>query len=136
TGLRWVMRLEGVNARKTVSNHVIEVYDILGIEAARNCIIDQIKLTMRNQGMRIDMRHIMLLADEMTASGMVLGTTNTGFEKSGKSVLTLASIDRAPEYLFDACVHGRDDPVEGVTDCIIMGRPIQIGTGMVKVLQR
>ncbi|CAJ2657296.1 unnamed protein product [Trifolium pratense] len=136
TGLRWVMSLEGVNARKTVSNHVIEVYDILGIEAARNCIIDQIKLTMRNQGMRIDMRHIMLLADEMTASGMVLGTTITGFEKRCKSVLTLASIDRAPEYLFDACVHERDDPVEGVTDCIIMGRPIQIGTGMVKVLPR
>jgi len=62
--------------------------------------------------------------------------TDDGFRKRGKSVLTLASIDKAPEHLFDAGAQGRGDPVEGVTDCIIMGRPIQIGTGMVKILKK
>jgi DNA-directed RNA polymerase beta' subunit len=47
------------------------VFGILGIEVVINCIIDQIKLTMRNQGMRIDMRHIMLLVDEMIASELL-----------------------------------------------------------------
>lgn len=71
------MSLEGVNGCRTVSNHVIEVFETLGIEVARKCIIDEIKLTMRNQGARIDTRHIMLLADEMTFSVSYLKTSNS-----------------------------------------------------------
>ena len=54
----------------------------------------------------------------------------------GKSVLMLASFERTADYLFDASARGRDDPIEGVSECIIMGIPIQIGTGMIKVKQR
>lgn len=66
TGLREVMGVEGVDGRKTVSNHVVEVWETLGIEAARKCIIEEIKFTMGSHGMSIDIRHIMLLADLMT----------------------------------------------------------------------
>jgi len=92
TGLRKVMRLAGVNARETVSNHVLEMFDVLGIEAARNCIIDQIKLTMSNQGMRIDLRHIMLLADEMTVSVSYLEITK-------QNSLTNRPICVCPKYI-------------------------------------
>lgn len=54
----------------------------------------------------------------------------------GKSVLMLASFEKTSDHLFDASLHGRDDPIEGVSECIIMGIPIQIGTGMIKVKQR
>ena len=65
-GLDLVMGAEGVDGRKTTSNHVMEVQKYLGIEAARKCIIDEIKQTMEHHGMSIDTRHMMLLADLMT----------------------------------------------------------------------
>lgn len=60
------MGTEGVDGCKTTSNHVIEVQQTLGIEAARKCIIEEIKYTMESHGMNIDIRHMMLLADCMT----------------------------------------------------------------------
>ena len=66
TGLQDVMGIEGVDGRKTTSNHIIEVQQTLGIEAARKCIIEEIKYTMESHGMNIDIRHMMLLADLMT----------------------------------------------------------------------
>ena len=60
------MGTEGVDGRNTKSNHVMEVLETLGIEAARKCIIDEIKQTMESHGMSIDIRHMMLLADLMT----------------------------------------------------------------------
>ena len=54
----------------------------------------------------------------------------------GKSVLMLASFEKTSDHLFNASVHGTHDLIEGVSERIIMGIPIQIGTGMIKVKQR
>jgi DNA-directed RNA polymerase III subunit RPC1 len=56
----------GVDGRRTTSNHIIEVFQTLGIEAARSSIINEIVYTMSSHGMGIDIRHVMLLADTMT----------------------------------------------------------------------
>lgn len=66
TGLQDVMGTEGIDGRNTKSNHIIEIEKTLGIEAARKCIIDEIRRTMESHGMSIDLRHMMLLADLMT----------------------------------------------------------------------
>ena len=60
------MAIDGIVGTKTCSNHIMEVEKVLGIEAARQSIIDQIQYTMGKHGMTIDGRHVMLLADEMT----------------------------------------------------------------------
>lgn len=135
-GLKEVMGIEGVDGHKTVTNHIIELMHILGIEAARYGIIDQIQYTMKQHGMSIDVRHIMLLADMMTVRGQVLGMTRHGIQKMGRSALMLASFESSTDYLFDASLRGKGDPIEGVSDCIIMGKPIHIGTGMIEVKQR
>ncbi|CAI8603101.1 unnamed protein product [Vicia faba] len=135
-GLKEVMGIEGVNGHRTVSNHIIEMMNILGIEAARYCIIEQIQYTMKSHGMSIDVRHIMLLADMMTVRGQVLGMTRHGIQKMGRSSLMLASFESSTDYLFDAALRGKGDPIDGVSDCIIMGKPIHIGTGMIEVQQR
>ncbi|MED6160929.1 DNA-directed RNA polymerase III subunit 1 [Stylosanthes scabra] len=136
TGLLHVMGIEGVDGRKTVSNHIDEVSECLGIEAARSTIIEEIKVVMGGYGMSIDIRHMMLLADVMTVMGKVLGITRFGIQKMGKSVLMLASFERTSDHLFNAAVHGTEDLIEGVSERVIMGIPIQIGTGMIKVKQR
>lgn len=66
TNLLAVMGTPGIDGIKTHSNHVVEVQRTLGIEAARQCIINEIMYTMRSHGMSIDIRHMMLLADLMT----------------------------------------------------------------------
>lgn len=65
-GLQQVMAMDGIVGTTTCSNHLMEVEKVLGIEAARQSIIDQIQYTMSKHGMTIDQRHVMLLADEMT----------------------------------------------------------------------
>ncbi|XP_078179923.1 nuclear RNA polymerase C1 [Carex rostrata] len=136
TNLLAVMGTPGIDGCKTKSNHVMEVQRTLGIEAARQCIINEILYTMNSHGMSIDIRHMMLLADLMTYKGEILGITRFGITKMKDSVLMLASFEKTAEHLFNASYSGREDQIEGVSECIIMGIPMLLGTGMLKVRQR
>lgn len=135
TGLLDVMGIKGVNGCKTESNHVMEVVRTLGIEAARSCIIREIKKVMQSHSMDVDIRHMMLLADVMTFKGEVLAVTRVGIAKMKESVLMLASFEKTADHLFNGAANGREDKIEGVSECIIMGIPMPIGTGMMKVKQ-
>lgn len=77
-GLSEVMRTPGIDFRATSTNHILETAQVLGIEAARRCIIEEIKFTIGQYGIQVDDRHIQLLADEMTFKGQVLGITRFG----------------------------------------------------------
>ncbi|KAF9600283.1 hypothetical protein IFM89_005869 [Coptis chinensis] len=112
--LRAVMGTPGVVGCETVSNHITEVEETLGIEAARDRIIYEIQETMKGHGMSIDMRHMMLLADLMTYRGEVLGITRFGIQKMKESVLMLASFEKTADHLFNASFNGRHDNIEGV----------------------
>ncbi|XP_048503116.1 DNA-directed RNA polymerase III subunit 1 isoform X2 [Beta vulgaris subsp. vulgaris] len=136
TGLREVMGVHGIKACKTDSNHVIEVQQTLGIEAARSCIIKEIKKVMQIHSMDVDTRHMMLLADVMTSKGEVLGVNRYGIAKMKDSVLMLASFEKTDYHLFNGSLNGRKDKIEGVGERIIMGVPTEIGTGIIKVRQR
>ena len=91
---------------------------------------------MQAHGMSIDNRHSMLLADVMTYKGEVLGITRFGMAKMKDSVLMLASFEKTTDHLFDAALHGRTDYIDGVSECIIMGIPMPIGTGMFRLQHR
>ncbi|CAK9300704.1 unnamed protein product [Gordionus sp. m RMFG-2023] len=129
-----ILATRGIKAQKTTSNNIYEVEKTLGIEAARTTIINEIVYTMSNHGMSIDIRHVMLLADLMTYRGQVLGITRDGLAKMKESVLMLASFEKTADHLFDAAYHGQVDEINGVSECIIMGMPITIGTGLFKTL--
>uniref|UniRef100_A0A8C2EG25 DNA-directed RNA polymerase subunit n=1 Tax=Cyprinus carpio TaxID=7962 RepID=A0A8C2EG25_CYPCA len=132
--LRAVMATHGVNGNRTTSNNTYEVERTLGIEAARSTIINEIQYTMVNHGMSIDRRHVMLLADLMSYKGEILGITRFGLAKMKESVLMLASFEKTADHLFDAAYFGQKDSVCGVSECIIMGIPMNIGTGLFKLL--
>lgn len=135
TNLLPVFGTPGVNTRDTVSNNILEIESVLGIEAARVTIMNEIHSTMKQYGISLDKRHVMLLADVMTFKGEILGITRHGISKMKDSVLMLASFERTTDHLFDAGAHSRKDDIEGVSECIIMGIPIGLGTGLFKVLQ-
>jgi len=136
TDLLSVMGTPGVLGKKTTTNNILELEEVLGIEAARSAIISEINFIMSSYGMNVDLRHMKLLADIMSYKGEILGITRYGISKMRDSVLMLASFERTTDHLFDAAVHSRRDSVEGVSECIIMGMPIGNGTGIFKLLQQ
>ena len=135
-GLQDVMNCPGVDARYTKSNHIMEMQRVLGIEAARAMIGSEIKFIFQAYGITVDRRHLMLLSDVMTFKGEVLGITRFGVAKMKESVLMLASFEKTTDHLFDAAVHSREDSIVGVSECIIMGVPVPIGTGLFKIVQK
>jgi len=127
------MTTDGVDGYRTKSNNVMECRDVLGIEAARKTIIDEIDAVMGS--MDIDPRHMQLLADVMTYKGEVLGITRFGLAKMRDSVLQLASFEKTPDHLFEAAAKMKKDDIEGVSECIIMGQSMSVGTGAMKVVR-
>lgn len=132
-GLKDVMATDGVVSDKTRTNHVIEIFHVLGIEAARLSIVSEIDYTMRSHGMVVDPRHLQLLGDVMTYKGEVLGITRFGLAKMRDSVLQLASFEKTTDHLFDAAFYTKNDKVEGVSERIILGQTMGIGTGAFKL---
>ncbi|KAF9051133.1 beta and beta-prime subunits of DNA dependent RNA-polymerase [Hymenopellis radicata] len=130
-GLKKCMVTEGIVGEYTTSNSVMEVAQVLGIESARQTIINEIQTTMKGHDMVIDYRHVMLLGDVMTYKGEVLGITRFGVAKMKDSVLMLASFEKTTDHLFDAAAFGKNDSISGVSESIIMGNPAaQCGTSM------
>ncbi|KAJ3440184.1 DNA-directed RNA polymerase iii subunit rpc1 [Anaeramoeba flamelloides] len=134
TGLAKVMGTTGINPNKTTSNNIIETRQILGIEAARSTIITEIVKTMEGHGLSVDSRHMKLLADLMCSRGDVWGITRTGITKFKDSIMMLASFERTTDHLFEAAIRGKLDPIHGVSENIIMGQPIPLGTGLFKII--
>jgi DNA-directed RNA polymerase III subunit RPC1 len=133
-GLRACMNTMGVNGLQTTTNNVMEAREVLGIEAARSTIVTEISEVMKD--MDIDPRHMQLLADVMTYKGEVLGITRFGLAKMRDSVLQLASFEKTADHLFDAGGAGRTDLIEGVSECIIMGKTVGLGTGAMEVARK
>ncbi|KAI5795121.1 hypothetical protein EDC01DRAFT_654154 [Geopyxis carbonaria] len=135
-GLLKCMNTDGVIGTATTTNHVMEMAEVLGIEAARGSIIGEISHTMREHGMDIDPRHMQLLGDVMTYKGQVLGITRFGLSKMRDSVLQLASFEKTTDHLFDAAFHMKTDAVEGVSEKIILGQSMTLGTGSFHVIRK
>lgn len=134
TGLQEILGAPEVDARNTTTNNIHEVQRTLGIEAARAAIIREIQYTIGKHGISVDVRHIGLLADVMCITGEICGMTRFGLQKMGdSSVLTLASFEQTGEHLFGAGYHGYTDTVSSVSECIILGQRIPIGTGSFKI---
>lgn len=124
----------GINHTTTKSNNIHEVASVLGIEAARITIIKEIKETMSGHGITIDERHLMLLADTMTANGSVVGMTRAGFSKVKSSTIKMASFERTIDNLYQASYYNNKDDLLGASECIIVGAPTKMGTGFFDII--
>ncbi|ORM39907.1 DNA-directed RNA polymerase III subunit RPC1 [Babesia sp. Xinjiang] len=133
-GLQEVIGAAGVASTGVKSNHVLEVARVLGIEAARSVIISEIQKCMDAYSIDIDQRYMKLLGDVMTFRGEVIGINRFGIQKMRSSTLMLASFEETNEHLFEAAVHRLHDPIKGVSECIIMGKQVPLGTGAFDVL--
>ncbi|RLJ06665.1 MAG: DNA-directed RNA polymerase subunit A'' [Candidatus Aenigmatarchaeota archaeon] len=129
SNLRKVMEIEGVDPTRTVSNNIFEIQDVLGIEAARNAILKQTQYTMEEQGLFVDVRYIMLLADLMTVSGKIRAIGRYGVAGQKASVLVRASFEETKKHLINAAAKGEIDLMKGTIENIMTNQVIPIGTG-------
>jgi DNA-directed RNA polymerase subunit A" len=137
SNLKAVLGIEGVDPTRTTTNNIMEIYEVLGIEAARNAIIKEIKRVLDDHGLDVDYRHIMMVADAMTYSGKVRQVGRHGVAGEKGSVLARASFEVTVKNLVEAALRGEVDELRGVIENVIIGsRPIPLGTGAVKLKMR
>jgi DNA-directed RNA polymerase subunit A" len=125
-----VLTIEGVDGTRTTSNNIHEVYRNLGVEAAREAIINETMETLEEQGLDdVNVRHLMLVADIMTNRGTIESIGRHGISGSKDSVLARAAFEVTVNHLLDAAIHGEVDDLDGVIENVIVGKPVAIGTG-------
>ncbi|MDO8841457.1 MAG: DNA-directed RNA polymerase subunit A'' [Methanocalculus sp.] len=134
SNLKDVFEVEGVDTSRTRTNNINEISQILGIEAARNAIIHEANSTLREQGIGVDVRHIMLVADMMCMDGEVKQIGRHGIAGEKESVLSRAAFEVTVNHLLDASIAHEFDELCGVTENVIVGQPIQLGTGDVRLV--
>ncbi len=134
SNLKKVMKVKGVDASRTITNNIYEIYEVLGIEAARNAIIQEAINTLEEQGLEVNVRHIMLVADVMTADGELRQIGRHGVAGEKQSILARAAFEMTVNNLLDAAVRGDVDRLKGITENIIVGQPIKLGTGDVELV--
>ncbi|AEH36364.1 DNA-directed RNA polymerase subunit A'' [Halopiger xanaduensis] len=125
-----VLEIEGVDASRTTCNNIHEIHRNLGIEAAREAIIEETNNTLAEQGLDdVNVRHLMLVADIMTNRGEIESIGRHGISGSKDSVLARAAFEVTVNHLLNAAIHGEVDKLQGVTENVIVGKPIKLGTG-------
>lgn len=130
TNLKALLDFEEVDARRTTCNDIYEIYSVLGIEAARQAIINEAYKVIQEQGLHIDLRHIMLVADIMTAGGEVKGITRYGVVSEKASVLARASFETPLKHLINAALEGEVDYLTSVVENVMINQPVPLGTGL------
>lgn len=130
TNLKSIYKLEEVDQSRTVSNDIWEVEAILGIEAAREQIIREVLKVLQAQGIDIDIRHLLLVADTMCMSGHVRGISRYGIVKDKPSVLARASFETPLKHIFNAAMVGESDHLRSVIENVMLNQPVPVGTGL------
>ncbi len=130
TNLKKIFELNWVDKEKTISNDVIEIYDTLGIEAARQALINEVYKVIEAQGLNVDIRHIMLTADTMCTSGVMKGITRYGVVSEKSSVLARASFETPIKHIINAALIGEKDELNSVIENVMLNQAVPIGTGL------
>ncbi|MBW3016752.1 DNA-directed RNA polymerase subunit A'' [Candidatus Woesearchaeota archaeon] len=130
TNLKSILEMEEVDETRTISNDLYEVASVLGIEAARELIIREIMKVVENQGLNIDIRHIMLVADTMCTSGTIKGIARFGIVGEKASVLARASFETPINHFVEASVSGEVDYLNSVIENVMVNQAVPVGTGL------
>jgi DNA-directed RNA polymerase subunit A" len=133
SNLKQILSIPEVDTQRTITNDVFEINKVLGVEAARTAIVQEVMNVFNEQGLSIDIRHLMLMADVMTHDGIVKGIGRYGVSGQKSSVLARASFEVALKHLFAAAVHSEVDELKGVVENVMINQPIPVGTGAYKL---
>lgn len=130
SNLKEVLEIKDVDWTRTICNDPFEMAKIFGIEAARQTIINEASKVIEDQGLDVDVRHIIFIADIMTTTGKVKGITRSGITGEKESVLARASFETPIKHLVSASISGEEDPLNSVVENVMVNQPVPLGTGL------
>ncbi|TRZ54313.1 DNA-directed RNA polymerase subunit A'' [archaeon] len=130
TNLAKILAFEGVDASRTTTNDIHEVAKVLGIEAARAAIVREALATLGGQGLDVDVRHILLIADVMTVDGIIRPIGRYGVAGSKGSLLARANFEETIKHLTNGSLAGETDKLESIVENVMINQVVPIGTGM------
>ena len=136
SNLEKVLEVPGVDGARTTTNSVFEIYRVYGVEAARVALVREANRTLAEQGLGVDIRHLMLVSDVMTNEGDIRAIGRHGISGKKTSVLARAAFEITAAHLLHAAITGETDELKGVAENIIVGQPITLGTGAVNLVYR
>lgn len=128
--LKEVLKVKGVDTERTTTNDIHEIAKVFGIEAARQAVINETEKVISQQGLDIDRRHVILLADAMTASGSLKGITRVGIISEKSSILARASFETPIKHFVEASVLESRDDLRSVIENVMLNQPVPLGTGL------
>ncbi len=131
-----ILLMEEFDIRRCYTNNIHEIAKFLGIEAARTALMKEIRDTLEQQGLDIDQRHIMLVADIMTLTGEIRAVGRYGIAGMHTSVLTRAGFEETIKHLVRASVRNEIDTFDGIFDNVMINQQIPVGTGMFELIAK
>ena len=134
TNMQGVIQIEGVDVTRTTSNHIHEIEKLYGVEAARYMIILESQKVLEQQGLDVDLRHLLILADLMCYSGVIQSIGRHGISGSKSSVFARAAFEVTVNQLLDAGLYGEEERLLGIPENVIVGQISPIGSGRVNVM--
>jgi DNA-directed RNA polymerase subunit A" len=129
-----IFNIPGIDESRSISNNIHEIYKTLGIEATRQAIVEFASSTMKDGGLDVDVRHIMLVADIMTADGRIKAIGRYGVAGSKGSVLARANFEETIKHLTRAAVKAEIDHLDSIIENVIINQVVPVGTGMFKLV--
>lgn len=130
SNLSKVLSIKGVDTTRTISNNIHEISKVLGLEAARSAIINEAMNTLEAGGLDVDVRHVMLVADVMTADGKIKAIGRYGVAGAKGSVLARANFEETIKHLTKAATTYEEDKLESVVENVMINQVVPVGTGM------
>ncbi len=125
-----MLKQDYVDSARIVSNDLYEIEKLYGVEAVRQLIINEVLKVLGAQGIDIDIRHIMLVADAMTMSGKLMGINRYGIVKEKPSVLARASFETPVKHIINASLTGETDTLNSVIENVMINQLVPVGTGL------
>jgi DNA-directed RNA polymerase subunit A" len=133
SSIEGILQVEGVDKSRLYTNDIFEMYKVFGVEAARNTLAHELNKTIEGQGITVSDRHILLVADAMTSRGIIESIGRHGLVGSKESVFARAAFEETVKHLINAAAFGEIDYMRGVTENILVGKQIPLGTGTVRL---
>lgn len=133
TALREVLSVDGVDARRTITNDLWQIVEVFGIEAARGALLNELRRVLAFDGSYVNERHLALLVDVMTYRGSIAAVTRHGINRADTGALMRCSFEETVEILLEAASLGELDDCRGISENVMLGQLAPMGTGHFQV---
>jgi DNA-directed RNA polymerase II subunit RPB1 len=134
TNILDVLALDYIDARRTFSNDIVEIYNIFGIEAARQTIYNELAEVIEFDGTYINYHHMAMLCDRMTFTNKMISIFRHGINNDNIGPIAKASFEETPEMFLKAARHGELDTLRGISANVMCGQEGFFGTGSFQVV--